>query len=145
MNDKNPNPSLPDAQLPTNLTLTTPGPDTGGCCGGHGEGSGADAADSGSACSCSEHGYLSDKKRYLTRLRRIEGQVRGLHKMVDEEKYCIDILTQVTAVQSALRSLSLGLLDDHLHHCVLGAADSGPDELDLKLEEASQAIARLVK
>lgn len=145
MNDKNPNPQLPDAQLPTNLTLTTPSPDTGGCCGGHSEGSGADAADSGSTCSCSEHGYLSDKKRYLTRLRRIEGQVRGLHKMVDEEKYCIDILTQVTAVQSALRSLSLGLLDDHLHHCVLGAADSGPDELDLKLEEASQAIARLVK
>lgn len=147
MNDKNPNPQLPDAQLPTDLTLTATSPDSGGCCGAHSEGAsdGADAAHAGVACGCSEHGYLSDKKRYLTRLRRIEGQVRGLHKMVDEEKYCIDILTQVTAVQSALRSLSLGLLDDHLHHCVLGAADSGPDELDLKLEEASQAIARLVK
>ncbi|WP_448851771.1 metal-sensitive transcriptional regulator [Corynebacterium sp. 335C] len=93
----------------------------------------------------SAHGYLSEKKRYLARLKRIEGQVRGIHRMVDEEQYCIDILTQISAVNSALRSLSLTLLDDHLHHCVLGAAEGGPEELDRKLAEAQQAITRLVK
>jgi len=67
------------------------------------------------------HGYTPDKDRYLTRLRRIEGQVRGLQKMVDDDKYCIDILTQVSAVTSALQSVALGLLEDHLGHCVAQA------------------------
>lgn len=94
---------------------------------------------------CAHHGYLGDKKAYLDRLARIEGQVRGLHRMVDEERYCIDILTQVSAAQSALRALAMGLLDDHLHHCVLGAAAGGEAELDAKLAEASTAIARLLR
>ena len=65
------------------------------------------------------HGYLSDKERYLARLKRIEGQVRGLQRMVDEEQYCIDILTQVSALQSALKGVALGLLDDHMNHLSL--------------------------
>lgn len=91
------------------------------------------------------HGYMSDKQRYLARLRRIEGQARGIHKMIDEEKYCIDILTQISALNSALRNVGLGLLDDHLKHCVLDAAQAGGEEADAKLEEASQAIARFMK
>ena len=74
-----------------------------------------------------EHGYLAHhhKDDYLKRLRRIEGQARGLQRMVEEDKYCIDILTQVAAMTSALESVALGLLDDHLHHCVVGAAVAG--------------------
>jgi DNA-binding FrmR family transcriptional regulator len=91
------------------------------------------------------HGYTPDKDRYLARLRRIEGQVRGLQKMVDEDKYCIDILTQVSAVTSALQSVALGLLEDHLGHCVTQAAAEGGDVAAEKVREASEAIARLVK
>ncbi|WP_369801460.1 metal-sensitive transcriptional regulator [Brachybacterium sp. UMB0905] len=91
------------------------------------------------------HGYISDKSRYLARLKRIEGQARGLHRMVDEEKYCIDILTQISALKSALDSVAMGLLDDHLQHCVLDAARSGGDAGEEKLKEASAAIARLVR
>ena|SRR5690349_23068784 len=91
-----------------------------------------------------QHGYISSKQDYLRRLRRIEGQARGLQKMVEEEKYCIDILTQVSAMTSALQSVALGLLDDHLDHCVRGAVASGGDA-DAKLKEASAAIARLVR
>lgn len=91
------------------------------------------------------HGYISQKDAYLKRLRRIEGQARGLQRMVEEEKYCIDILTQVSAVTSALRSVALGLLDEHLQHCVVQAAAAGGPEATAKLEEASQAIARLVR
>ncbi|HYP45032.1 MAG TPA: metal-sensitive transcriptional regulator [Propionibacteriaceae bacterium] len=91
------------------------------------------------------HGYISNKDEYLKRLRRIEGQARGLQRMVEEEKYCIDILTQVSAMTSALQSVSLGLLDDHLHHCVLDAAATGGPEAQEKLKEASDAIARLVR
>ena len=91
------------------------------------------------------HGYLGDKEAYLKRLRRIEGQARGLQRMVDEEQYCIDILTQVAAMTSALQSVALGLLDDHMAHCVADAARKGGPEADLKLQEASAAIARLVK
>ncbi len=90
------------------------------------------------------HGYISSKQEYLRRLRRIEGQARGLQKMVEDEKYCIDILTQVSAMTSALQSVALGLLDDHLDHCVRGAVASGEDA-DAKLKEASAAIARLVR
>jgi len=91
------------------------------------------------------HGYISNKEEYLKRLRRIEGQARGLQRMVEEEKYCIDILTQVSAMTSALQAVSLGLLDDHLHHCVLDAAATGGPEAEAKLKEASSAIARLAR
>jgi DNA-binding FrmR family transcriptional regulator len=90
-------------------------------------------------------GYLANKEAYLNRLRRIEGQARGLQKMVEDEKYCIDILTQVSAMTSALQSVALGLLDEHLNHCVVQAAAAGGDEADSKIKEASEAIARLVR
>jgi len=91
------------------------------------------------------HGYISDKERYLARLKRIEGQARGIARMVDEEQYCIDILTQVSALTKALEGVALGLLDDHLRHCVLEAAKTGGDNADTKVAEASQAITRLVR
>ncbi|GAA1394131.1 metal-sensitive transcriptional regulator [Luteococcus peritonei] len=91
------------------------------------------------------HAYIGNKDAYLNRLKRIEGQARGLQKMVDEEKYCIDILTQISAMTSALESVALGLLDEHLNHCVLHAAQQGGPEGEAKIKEASQAIARLVK
>ncbi|AXB44486.1 metal-sensitive transcriptional regulator [Amycolatopsis albispora] len=91
------------------------------------------------------HGYSQDKDAYLKRLRRIEGQVRGLQRMVEQDKYCIDILTQVSAVTKALQSFSLGLLDEHLATCVVDAAAAGGPEAEVKLREASDAIARLVR
>ena len=91
------------------------------------------------------HGYTDQKDAYLKRLRRIEGQVRGIERMVDEDVYCIDILTQVSAATKALQAVALGLLDDHLHHCVLEAARTGGPEARAKLDEASAAIARLVR
>ena len=91
------------------------------------------------------HGYISNKDDYLKRLRRIEGQARGLQRMVEEEKYCIDILTQVAAMTKALQSVSLGLLDEHLSHCVVDAVAAGGPEAEAKLKEASDAIARLVR
>ena len=91
------------------------------------------------------YGYTQDKQDYLKRLRRIEGQVRGLQKMVEDDKYCIDILTQVSAVTSALQSVALGLLEDHLGHCVTQAVAEGGDTADAKVREAADAIARLVK
>jgi DNA-binding FrmR family transcriptional regulator len=91
------------------------------------------------------HGYLHAKDDYLRRLRRIEGQARGLQRMVEEEQYCIDILTQVSAMTKALQSVALGLLDEHLAHCVVDAARSGGPEADAKVAEASAAIARLVR
>jgi DNA-binding FrmR family transcriptional regulator len=93
----------------------------------------------------SHHGYITDKERYLNRLKRIEGQARGISRMVDEEKYCIDILTQISALKSALEAVAVGLLDDHLKHCVVDAARAGGDEADQKIKEASDAIARLVR
>jgi DNA-binding FrmR family transcriptional regulator len=92
-----------------------------------------------------EHGYMHRKDDYLTRLRRIEGQARGLQRMVEEEKYCIDILTQISAVTKALQSVALGLLDEHLSHCVVDAAAAGSADAEVKLKEASDAIARLVR
>jgi CsoR family transcriptional regulator, copper-sensing transcriptional repressor len=92
-----------------------------------------------------QHGYIHSKDDYLKRLRRIEGQARGLQRMVEEEKYCIDILTQVSAMTKALQSVALGLLDEHLSHCVVDAARDGGLEADLKVKEASDAIARLVR
>ncbi|MGI8759374.1 MAG: metal-sensitive transcriptional regulator [Acidimicrobiales bacterium] len=93
----------------------------------------------------SQHGYIHRKEDYLKRLRRIEGQARGLQRMVEEEKYCVDILTQVSAMTKALQSVALGLLDEHLSHCVVGAAVAGGPEADAKVKEASEAIARLVR
>ncbi len=97
-------------------------------------------------------GYHDRKADYLKRLRRIEGQVRGLHRMVDEDVYCIDILTQVSAVKSALQSVSVGLVEDHLGHCVqdavVGAAagdEDGRARAEEKVAEASAAITRLLK
>lgn len=91
------------------------------------------------------HGYMSDKARYLARLKRIEGQARGIHRMVEDEKYCIDILTQISALTKALEAVAIGLLDDHLKHCVVDAARAGGEDAELKLKEASEAIARLVR
>ncbi|MDX6280307.1 metal-sensitive transcriptional regulator [Kribbella sp. NBC_00382] len=91
------------------------------------------------------HGYTSEKTSHLKRLRRIEGQVRGLQRMVEEDKYCIDILTQVSAATKALQSFSLELLDEHLSHCVVEAAQRGGVEAEEKVREASDAIARLVR
>ena len=90
-------------------------------------------------------GYISNKDDYLRRLRRIEGQARGLQNMVQDEKYCIDILTQVSAMTSALQSVALGLLEDHLNHCVVEAAQAGGREAEERIKEAADAIARLVK
>ena len=91
------------------------------------------------------YGYSPNKEDYLKRLRRIEGQIRGLQKMVDEDKYCIDILTQVSAATRALQSVALGLMEDHLGHCVAAAAAEGGPVADQKIREASEAIARLVR
>ena len=90
-------------------------------------------------------GYIQNKEDQLKRLRRIEGQVRGLQRMVDEEKYCIDILTQVSAATRALESVALGLLDDHLRHCMVHFAQEPGQTHDDKVAEASAAIARLVR
>jgi DNA-binding FrmR family transcriptional regulator len=92
-----------------------------------------------------QHGYITDKDKYLNRLKRIEGQARGISKMVDEEKYCIDILTQISALTSALQAVAIGLLDDHLKHCVVDAARMGSDDADAKINEATAAISRLVR
>ena len=91
------------------------------------------------------HGYIGSKDAYLKRLRRIEGQARGLQRMVEEEKYCIDILTQVSAMTKALQSVALGLLDEHIAHCVADAVRAGGPEAEAKLREANDAIARLVR
>lgn len=91
------------------------------------------------------YGYTADRDAYLTRLRRIEGQVRGLQRMVEEDKYCIDILTQVSAVTRALQSVALGLMEDHLGHCVTEATAEGGQAAAAKVREASEAIARLVR
>ena len=90
-------------------------------------------------------GYSSTKDEQLKRLRRVEGQVRGLQRMVENDEYCIDVLTQVSAATKALQSFSLGLLDEHLAHCVVEAARAGGEQADIKVREAQQAIARLVR
>jgi CsoR family transcriptional regulator, copper-sensing transcriptional repressor len=91
-------------------------------------------------------GYTMNKDDYLKRLRRIEGQVRGLQRMIDEDDYCIDVLTQVSAVTSALHSVAVGLLDEHVRHCVTNAAKDGDAaEADRLVHEATRAIERLIK
>lgn len=96
------------------------------------------------------HGYTTDKDAYLRRLKRIEGQVRGIARMVDEDKYCIDILTQVAAINKALHAVSLGLVEDHIAHCVVGAAHESektgnPAVVQEKVKEATDAIGRLLR
>ena len=86
-----------------------------------------------------------DKDALLKRLRRIEGQVRGIAQMVDEERYCIDVLTQVAAATKALQSVAVGLFDDHLRHCVADAVSNGGTDADRKLTEATAAVERLLK
>jgi CsoR family transcriptional regulator, copper-sensing transcriptional repressor len=90
-------------------------------------------------------GYTEDKDSYLRRLRRIEGQVRGLQRMVDDDVYCIDVLTQVSAVTRALQAVALGLLEDHLGHCVTQAIEQGGPEAEEKVREAAAAVSRLVR
>ena len=90
-------------------------------------------------------GYRDTKDDLLKRLRRIEGQVRGLHRMVEADTYCIDILTQVAAATKALQSVAVGLLEEHMRHCVADAVASGGDEAERLVTEASRAIERLVK
>ncbi len=91
------------------------------------------------------HGYIHRKDEYLKRLRRIEGQARGLQRMVEEEKYCIDILTQVAAMTKALQAVSIGLVEEHLHHCVVDAARASDEAAQEKISEAVEAITRLVR
>ena len=90
-------------------------------------------------------GYTGSKEDYLKRLRRIEGQVRGISRMVEDDTYCIDVLTQVSAVTSALHAVSLGLLEDHIGHCVVDAARESHEAGAEKVAEAARAIARLVR
>jgi DNA-binding FrmR family transcriptional regulator len=92
-----------------------------------------------------QHGYIHRKDDYLKRLKRIEGQARGLQRMVEEEKYCIDILTQVSAMTKALQAVSLGLLEEHMSHCVIDAARESDEQGQAKVKEATEAIARLVR
>lgn len=90
-------------------------------------------------------GYIAEKPAHLNRLKRIEGQVRGIQRMVEEDTYCIDILTQISAVTKALETVALSLLDEHLRHCVSDAVRVGGNEAEDKITEASAAIARLVR
>ena len=92
-----------------------------------------------------EHGYHGNTENHLARLRRIEGQVRGLQRMISQGDYCIDILTQVSAVQSALDSVAVNLLKDHMNHCVVTAARESDEAAQAKVDEAAAAIARLIK
>ncbi|ALG86319.1 metal-sensitive transcriptional regulator [Gordonia phthalatica] len=91
------------------------------------------------------HGYLPEKAKFIRRLKLIEGQARGLQRMVEEEAYCIDILTQVSAMTKALESVGLGLLHDHMNHCVVEAARESDEAAEAKVDEAMKAITRLVK
>ncbi len=90
-------------------------------------------------------GYSGTTDEYLKRLRRIEGQVRGIARMVEDDTYCIDVLTQISAVTKALQAVSIGLVEDHLSHCVVHAAQSSEEEGQAKVREAADAIARLVR
>ncbi|MEU7135388.1 metal-sensitive transcriptional regulator [Streptomyces sp. NPDC046261] len=124
---------------PTDATVTSATDPAGGSCHGDTAVQGAASAHPG------PHGYSKQKDQHLKRLRRIEGQIRGLQRMVEEDVYCIDILTQVSAGTKALQSFALQLLQEHLRHCVADAALKGGTEIDAKVEEASAAIARLLR
>jgi len=90
-------------------------------------------------------GYEMSKEQLLNRLRRVEGQIRGLQQMVEADRYCVDVLTQISAVTKALQSVAVGMLDDHLRHCVADAVAAGGTEADRKLSEATAAIDRLLR
>ena len=90
-------------------------------------------------------GYTMNRTDYLNRLRRIEGQVRGLQRMIDNDEYCIDVLTQLSSVTAALQGVAIGLVDEHLRHCVMQAALEGDDQREEKLAEAVRAVERLVR
>ena len=91
------------------------------------------------------HGYVANREQLLARLRRVEGQVRGLQRMVEEDRYCIDVLTQISSATRALQAVAVTMLDDHVRHCVREAIEQGPESADAKIEEALDVIARLVK
>ena len=91
------------------------------------------------------YGYTASKDDYLVRLRRVEGQVRGLQRMVEDDTYCVDVLTQISAATRALQAVAIGLLEDHLGHCVTQAIEQGGPEAEEKVKEAAQAISRLVR
>jgi DNA-binding FrmR family transcriptional regulator len=91
------------------------------------------------------HGYTAGKDDLLKRLRRVEGQVRGLQRMVDEDTYCVDVLTQISAATKALEAVALGMLEEHLRHCVAEAIAAGGPEGDHKITEAAAAVRRLVR
>ncbi|MFI1149988.1 metal-sensitive transcriptional regulator [Streptomyces sp. NPDC020817] len=112
---------------------------------GTASGAGTGTATAPATATGAVHGYHHQKDEHLKRLRRIEGQIRGLQRLVDEDVYCIDILTQVSASTKALQSFALQLLEEHLRHCVADAAVKGGDEIDAKVEEATKAIARLLR
>ena len=88
-------------------------------------------------------GYTASKDQLVNRLRRIEGQVRGVQRMVEDDRYCVDVLTQISAIQAALDKVALGLLDDHAHHCVMGTADAA--QRDERTDELVGAVARLMR
>jgi len=90
-------------------------------------------------------GYTLDKDAYLSRLRKVEGQVRGLERLIEEDTYCIDVLTQIASVRSALDQVALGLVDQHLRHCVVDAMTAQPDEGSRRLDEATLAVQRLLR
>jgi DNA-binding FrmR family transcriptional regulator len=90
-------------------------------------------------------GYTLDKDAYLARLRKIEGQVRGLERLVEEDTYCIDVLTQIASVRSALDQVALGLVDQHLRHCVVDAMAAQPETGSRRLDEATLAVKRLLR
>jgi CsoR family transcriptional regulator, copper-sensing transcriptional repressor len=91
------------------------------------------------------HGYADRRDELLTRLRRVEGQVRGLQRMLEEDRYCIDVLTQISSATRALQGVAVTMLDDHVRHCVRDAIEHGPEAADAKVDEALDVIARLIK
>ena len=104
-----------------------------------------DMPDTAGTTPAEARGYSATKAAHLKRLARIEGQVRGISRMIDSDTYCIDVLTQVAAATKALQAVALGLLDEHMAHCLVNAVEAGGDERDAKLAEASAAISRLVR
>ncbi|WP_190130306.1 metal-sensitive transcriptional regulator [Streptomyces mashuensis] len=136
----------------TSATEGRSGPESGtpshgeaAACHGHAGAASTTAAAGASPAVPGPHGYSEQKDQHLKRLRRIEGQIRGLQRMVEEDVYCIDILTQVSAGTKALQSFALQLLQEHLRHCVADAARKGGDEVEAKVAEATAAIARLLR
>ncbi|WP_030756256.1 metal-sensitive transcriptional regulator [Streptomyces sp. NRRL F-5135] len=134
-------PSVPTA----GATVPAGTPDPAGAAGAAGSAGSSDDDAGATDHDHGVHGYHKQKGEHLKRLRRIEGQIRGLQRLVDEDVYCIDILTQVSASTKALQSFALQLLEEHLRHCVADAAVKGGDEIDAKVDEATKAIARLLR